>query len=141
MAGKQIKRLQDRISAILGALSPLGLGHWVVHVDIVDEVDGIPGSKAACTCSRHYDEMWLEFQEEWLGEADDEELDGVIIHELLHAAMRDWDQAVISAEHHLAMSHRTAWERELHHAREGLVERLARTINLTLRSNVVQSTK
>jgi hypothetical protein len=139
------KQLAKRVDRILGEMRPLGLGHWVITLSIVPEVDHetskVFDANAACTCSTHYDRMWLEFNEDFLNNSDDEDIDRVIVHELLHAAMRDFDHAVHGVNEYLGEPHKSAWQDEVNHAREGLVERLAYTITLMLRSNVVQSTK
>ena len=136
---RKVTELTDRIDIWLERLKPLGLSHWVINVSIVsdDELD----ANAACTCSRDYDTMWLEFRKGFLKEAEEEDIDRVIIHELVHAAMRNLDGAADGAAEHLALAHRMAWEKTLNHEREWFVEALARTINLAYRSNVVPSSK
>ncbi len=117
-------------------LEPLGLAHWKPEITIVEEPsnDAYTEAKAAVSCSSHYDTFWLEFRKEWMdGEVDLEELDKVIIHELIHVAMRDVDYEIEKVGEFLGVASQEIWEDSVKHAREGLVERLARTLYLTSR--------
>lgn len=140
-----LKQLAKRLDIIMAQLRPLGLGHWIIDLAIVDEIENAHmaaglGVNAACTTSVHYDKMWLEFNQEFIDDSTEEEIDRVIIHELIHAAMRDFDHAIHGVNEYLGEPHKSAWQSEVNHAREGIVERLAQSINLILRSNLVQST-
>lgn len=135
-----LKQLQKRIDVLLGQMHPLGLGHWTINLSIVDEVasDYALGAHASCTCSTHYDVMWLEFSAEFIEEGTYEEIDRVIIHELVHATMRDLDHQIDEVSEYLGEPHKSVWQSNILHAREGLVEKLAQTLNHALRSNVVR---
>ena len=54
-----------------------------------------------------------------------EELDQIILHEWMHVAMRDLDQAIEAVEDHLSYPVREVWENRVQHEREGLVDRMA----------------
>lgn len=135
-----LRQLQKRVDLWLERLRPLGLGHWTLHLEIVDEVDSdyYAGANASCTCSRHYDTMWIEFKREYLEEADLEEVDRTIIHELLHASMRDHDAQTDDVSQYLGEPHRSMWQTGITHTREGLVERLAATLNHAFSDDVVR---
>lgn len=135
--------LRKRVAYWQKTLKPLGLEHWNLEVDVVE--DPSPGAtrdaSAAVSCSTHYDTAWLEFREDWLPDAPDEEIDKVIIHELLHVAMRDFDHEADKPEEFLGVVVGEVWQSGMKHAREALVEKLARTLYLAYSSNVVQSPK
>jgi hypothetical protein len=122
-------------------LKPLGLAHWEIDIEVVDEPSPstLYGAKAAVTCSSNYDLVWMEVAEGWLHDSDLEEIDKVIMHELIHVAMRDLDDSIHRVTQYLGEPAVSVWKEELRHETEGFVDRIARTLYLTSRSNVVQS--
>ena len=132
----KINKLCRRITTLIDKHPALGLQGWELHVSIVDAVDDVD-SKASCSTSAHYDEMWLKFDKGWLKNATDEEIDRVILHELLHAFMRDFNQVTEDLLDYLGEPHRSSVAAAYKHEEEGMVERLARTLNENLR-DVVQ---
>jgi hypothetical protein len=136
------RQLQKRVEHWLKALPELGLVHWRANVDIVDEPssDAYISAKASVACSSHYDTFWMEFRREWVDDdPDDDDVDQVIIHELMHVVMRDFDHEVDKVEEFLGCVTKELWADSVKHAREGLVERLARTLYRTSRSDMVRS--
>lgn len=124
------KQLGKRVRSWMDRLRPLGLAHWTVHVRIVDEIDNPADAHASCSCSTHYNTMWLEFRQDFIDTAEEQILDKVIIHELLHAAMRDLDHVAEGVTEFLGEPHRSVYQDSLTHAGENLVERLAWTLTL-----------
>jgi hypothetical protein len=107
----------------------LGLAHWEFDVRIVDsDPQGIENSSAAIDIEDHYDSATIEFKRVRLEEMDQDAVDRTIVHELLHAAMRDHDEAVDSISTSLAVPFWQLWDNRLGHESEALIERLARTI-------------
>lgn len=122
-------RLAKRIEKWRDRLIPLGLGHWRIdEVSVVDETPGGPAAGATVTPSHSYDSARFWFTHSFLADADDRQLDETIIHEWLHVAMRDFDQAIESGEFDLASSARDRWSDWVGHEREGLIDKLARQI-------------
>lgn len=110
-------------------LSPLGVGHWRVEVKIVAEPQGKPSSKACVKSSQLYDTCWMEFAADELAIATARDIDETIIHEWLHVAFRDFDHAVREGIYsYFPSPAEDAWEARVDHEREGVVDRLARTL-------------
>ena len=121
------KQLQKRVEYWIKTLSPLGLGHFKVQgVHLVDETPGGPGAQASVCTSSHYDSFEMWFREEGL----EDSLDEVILHELLHVAMRDYDNTVDEAlDRWMPPATLAAFEEDvIYRVREGFVERCARAI-------------
>ena len=111
-------------------LGPLGLLHWRIEdIHVVDETPGGPGAKATTQVSHCYDSCSFWFTKDFLREADERELDEVILHEWVHVAMRDLDTAVEDVDDMgLPQAALDAYSRRVGWAREGLVDRIARLI-------------
>lgn len=67
----------------------LDLHGWEFEVSTVPEPQGRAGSLAAVICSEHYDSARFEFRDGWK-DADPDELEVLIVHELLHVRRRDY---------------------------------------------------
>lgn len=110
-------------------LSHLGIGHWrIIRVQFVDEVPGSPNGQAAARIPPNYDSVEFFFKWDFLESVDHYELDCAIVHEWLHVAMRDFDGALEAVESWMPEKTHEDFEETVNHEREGLVERLARTI-------------
>lgn len=134
---KSIDKLTKRITGLIDKHPSLGLQGWELHISIVDDV--ADGGAASCSASKHYDSMWLEFEKKWLRQASDEEIDKVILHELLHAVFRDFDHFVHDGtSQFFGEPHLSVFQEGYVHELEGVVEKLARTLNLASRPDVVQ---
>lgn len=124
--------LQERVEFWQQQLSALGIAHWRVSVEVVDEPDNreLMGAKAAVTNSTYYDSFWMEFAEAWLNDEDltDEELDLTIIHEFVHVAMRDLDGSIHEVNTYLGEPALSIWQSFVKHEREGFVDRIARAL-------------
>jgi len=124
-------------------LKPLRLEHWDIEVEAVDEPSDsvFYSAKAAVTMSSHYDTVYLEVCKAWLPDAEPGDIDKVIIHELIHVAMRDFDDAIHRVEDVLGVPARGIWKEELRHERESLVEQLARTLYLAYEGDMWYAAK
>lgn len=116
----------------------LGVGHWRIEaVSLCEQTPTGPDAKATAHVSNAYDSVhfWMTF--EFLENATESELDETIIHEWVHVAFRDFDVAIEAAEDSMSKGESDAWEDRIDHAREGLVDRVARQIyRLWLHSNL-----
>lgn len=118
-------QLRRRIESWQAHLAPLGLDHWRIDSVTIESDDA---NRASVQVARMYDSCHFHFDPEFLAEADDQELDEVIIHEWVHVAMRDWDQAIEAIEGELSPASKWQWNDRMHHEREGLVDHIARQI-------------
>lgn len=136
----EIDALKKRVDFWNVKLMPLGFGHWDIDVQIVDEPDNeaLNGARAAVTNSSFYDSAWMEFKEDWLEDEDTtlDEIDKVIIHEFVHVAMRDFDDAIHDAQYSLGEPAKSLWQSRVKHEREGFVDRVARSLYLMFTSRV-----
>lgn len=124
-----LSALTKRVKFWQQKLAPLGVGHWRVDVKIVEEPQGKPNSKAAVRSSAQYDTCWMEFAIADLAVATPDDLDETIIHEWLHVAFRDFDHAVREGIYdNFPRIAEDLWEARVDHEREGIIDRLARTI-------------
>ena len=124
-------QLAERIEKWQRRLAPLGVAHWTIdRVVLCDETPSGPSANATVRTSSTYDYCTFYFRNEFIAEAAADELDTTIIHEWLHVAMRDLDEAVLSANAQLSPGFCDAWEDRLTHEREGLVDRLALALML-----------
>lgn len=133
------KQLLKRVQGWQLSLEPLGIGHFHLDLQIVEEVPGAEGAQAGVNPSVYYDRCWMNFSREFLEENTIEAIDKVIIHEWLHVAWRDYAAAVDSIGGELAPAVRGLWSDRLEHEAEGIIERLALTLYGFYSTNMVQS--
>lgn len=118
--------LRSRVMKWQHRLKYMGVGHFEIDVKIVDKIESEKeGVRAQVSVSPYYDAAEIEFTPQSV-EAPD--IDYVIVHELLHVAFRDHDDAVASAVSFHGREAREAHQDRIDHEVEGLVDRLARTI-------------
>lgn len=120
-------KLRRRIAYWQRALGPLGVGHWKLSVDIVDEPRGQRNSDAGVFVPTHYDTARMEFRREHVETCGDEELDCTIVHELVHLALRDLREVVDSSSERLSPSAEALFDELFDHEMEGVTDRFART--------------
>lgn len=109
-------------------LALLGVGHFRIE-DIEIAEDLMEGSSAACVLiSKDYDRLQFWIDRGFLQDCGIEALDRTLIHEWVHAAMRDYDFVVESIEDQLAPSVADIYSKHASHARENLVDRIATAI-------------
>lgn len=117
-------------------LAPLGVSHFEIDsVTITDDVPGADRAQAAVQVSRHYDSCRFFFNEEFIEECTSDELDQTIIHEWLHVAWRDLEEATSRVEDWMPPRYYDDFDERITHEMEGLIERLARTIWAARRTN------
>lgn len=125
MTARQIKA---RVDFWTKRLAPLGLSHWDFEVYVFDgDIEDSPGCDATADTSDQYDSARLSFRADKV-DRDVREVDQLVLHELIHVAMRDFDETVDLVGWQLSIPVKSVWEQITDREREGLVERLARTI-------------
>jgi hypothetical protein len=129
MTKREAVKLAKRVEKWQKRLDSLGIAHWRIEgVSIVEEMPSGQSANAAVVPSYQYDSVYFWFWREYVDEANNKQLDETIIHEWIHVAMRDFDQAIESVDSELSAGTLASWESRLLHTREGLVDRLARQI-------------
>ena len=122
-------KVAKRVEFWRDRMIPLGLSHWRVdQVSVVDEIPGRSTAKATVQPSHSYDSVIFWFDHDFVVEASQRDLDETILHEWVHVLMRDFDQAIESVEFDLSTAGRERWSDWVNHEREGIVDRLARTL-------------
>ena len=117
--------LVDRVTFWQERLYNLGLSHWDIEVELVEQPDDREDAAAVMHTSPQYDEATMEVAHFAL-ERDD--LDTILVHELLHSAFRGVHCAEDDALFGLSHGERSAHSRRLEYERENLIQRLAVTI-------------
>lgn len=107
---------------------PLGIQHWRINLDIVEETHGGPNAAASVRPADSYDTADLEFRASYIEEASDYEIDCTIVHELMHIVMRDIDATVESVETWMPHATHVDFNERYCHEQEGLIDRAARAI-------------
>lgn len=120
------EQVRDRVLMWQGRLSHTGVGHFEVGVQLTPTLPSDKDSARACVdISPYYD--WVEFYiTPSTTEAPD--LDYVIVHEWLHVAARDLDDATHGVAETLGTEARRLYLDRLDHESEGFIDRLARAI-------------
>lgn len=122
-------KLAKRVEFWQNRLVPLGLGHWRIdQVSVVEDMPNGARAKATVQPSHTYDSVVFWFAQDFVAEANQRDIDETILHEWVHVFMRDFDQAVESVEYELSPAAQSRWGDWVGHEREGLVDRVARTL-------------
>ncbi len=122
-------QLAKRVETWQHRLGPLGVGHFRIEaVHLTDETPNGKSANASVWCPRHYDNAEFWFTHDFLEETDERGLDETIIHEWLHVAWRDMDEALDRVEAWMPPHAYVDFEDIVNHEREGLIERAARMI-------------
>lgn len=126
-------RLARRVEKWAKIMVELGLAHWrIEQITLTDEMpndgDGKGSANASIYVASTYDSMHIYFRNSFLEEASDRKIDETIVHELVHAAMRDIDEAINAADDFFSAASLDIWHERVDDARERLVENLARLI-------------
>lgn len=130
------RQLQRKIALWQKRLALLGVSHWRFTVKIVPNIEpqgSDPSDSdiaARATTSEVYDNVEFLFKASILDSKTEEELDELIVHEWLHVADRDRDEAEQAIMESLGPQAADAWEDRFWRLREGQVDRLARLIVL-----------
>lgn len=110
-------------------LKPLGLSHFRVEQVVVGpETPSGDGCNATSGLPQHYDSIYFWFKQEFLDETDENRLNEVIVHEWLHGALRDLDEATDAAHKWMPDLVAKDFDERIEHEQEGLIDRLARLI-------------
>ncbi len=121
--------LAQRIEWWQGILAPLGVSHFrIERVTCCEETTSKCNAIATSRIPSHYDSVYFEFTDDFLEEATERRLDEVIVHEWLHVAHRDVDEAMRAPRPWMAEQAYDDWVERVEHEHEGLIERLARFI-------------
>lgn len=122
-------QLAKRIEKWQHRLTLLGVAHWRIdEVVLCAETVAGPGAGVSVSYPSTYDNCRFEFTYEFLEGADEQRLDEVIIHEWLHVAFRDFDEATKMAKDWMPPASYTDFEARLDHEREGIVDRLSKAL-------------
>lgn len=120
-----INQLRKRVEFWQGKL---GLEHWRIEcITMCTETEGGPHAAATVHTAAHYDSCDFQFTYDLI-EQGPWRLDVAIVHEWLHVLMRDLDETFNLVERWMPEAAYSNFEDTVDHAREGLVERLARAI-------------
>ncbi len=116
----------------------LNLDHWRIDVEVVDELDN-PDALASCAPDDSYDSAKIRVRADLDDHrGDDQTLDYIIVHELLHVYLRNLDETFQAAVGSLGMmgdGHRSRWR----HEEENMIDRLAHCIVNLNQQKVVPS--
>lgn len=120
----------------------LNLDHWNFDMELVEEIPDAPGALARIEPSAQADRAAIQIVEDVEERMDEEPgfaTDFALVHEFLHAHMRDCDEAVMALFGDLGFlassGHRHRWT----HAEENFINRLAHAIVCLDRRKVVGS--
>jgi hypothetical protein len=104
----------------------LGLEHWQVEIDW-DKEPEVESSQAEVSWSASYDRAELHFRSNY-GEWDLRRAEQIVVHELLHVALRDLNMAGISVIGALEGPAAQIFSDWFDHELEGFVDRLAKAL-------------
>src|SRR4051794_2913717 len=106
------RQIRARVNFWLKRLAPLGISHWDVEVTVEDEIDHRPHSDATADTSDQYDTVRLTFRSDKVDTATRPafEIDQLILHELLHVAMRDFDEVIEFGGREMSSSAKMIWD-------------------------------
>lgn len=142
MTAARCRKFAKRVEAWKARLGPLGLAHYVIDsVKITNAPGGHEHQGACVTPSTNYDRAVFEFRTDlvdWAYENEDfEYIDLLILHEWIHVSFVTFENAIAIAEGHMAPQAEEVWHEALDHAREQLVDRLARQLYAAFKDEVV----
>lgn len=123
--------LAKRVEKWQRTLVELGIAHYrieqVTITDIMPNADHGDADASVMT-SEKYDSYIIWFKDEFLERTTSRRLDETIVHELLHVWMRDLDESLSSVEDYMSSGAHAEWTERVDHAREGMIEGMARLI-------------
>lgn len=129
MTKREAIKLAQRVEAWQKRLAPLGIGHFrILAVHVVDQTPGGARANASVFTPSDYDSAEFWFKYDYVEECNEQELDETIIHEWLHVAFRDLDDALEVVESWMPEATHNDFENRIDHEREGVIDRLARLI-------------
>jgi hypothetical protein len=123
------EQLGERIEAWQRSLESLGVGHFrIVSVTMTDEVPGWAESHAGVSVSEDYDRVTFFFDNNYVDGATEKQLDETILHEWVHVAMRNLNNATNLARPWMPEATWRTFDENLDHHKETLVDRVARQL-------------
>lgn len=129
MTDEAAVKLAERVEEWQQRLSLLGIGHWdIACVTLTDDVPGREGSRAAVQVDHDYDQVHFYFLNDFVENAAQRQLDETIVHEWMHAVMRDIDACFEWVAETLSPAAADAFNDRVDHDRERLVDNLARLV-------------
>ena len=121
--------MKQRVEEWMAYMPFLGLAHWQITVEINDAPDGNFGSNACVTPHADYEYAHLQFRREFLEEHEEwDEIDMVIIHELLHMVLRNFDGLHDNIGTQLNPPVRHLFMSQINHELENVIERIAQAM-------------
>jgi hypothetical protein len=122
-------QLAKRVKLWQKRLPDLGLGHWRITIDIVENPEGLTTALAACTPSLYYDSARIEFATRACDPSVSERaVDETIVHELIHLVLRDYAEATHGLCDTVPSSVEELYHDRLRYTQENAVEKLAVTL-------------
>jgi hypothetical protein len=129
MTNREAIKLCKRVETWQKRLGPLGLGHFrIEEVQVSEDAPSGAAANASVHTSSYYDSVAFWFRTDHVEDSSEQRLDETIVHEWLHVAMRDLDASLEGLSDWIPFQTLSLWEERVNHEREGLVDRLARTI-------------
>jgi hypothetical protein len=131
MTSRGAVKLAKRIEFWQKRLPMLAIGHF--DIKCVTTTDDVPcrgglSAVAAVQTSVLYDSCHFYFDNDFVDEADQHELDQTIIHEWVHVAMRDFDVSLHAVESWMPEQTYEDFKETVDQRREGFVDRVARQL-------------
>lgn len=121
--------LAERVEAWQQRLSLLGIAHFRIRaITMTDEVPGWADSHAGVSVDTDYDTVQFYFDNSYVEGATDKQLDETILHEWVHVAMRDLNNATNLARDWFPQGTWRTYDENLDHHKESLVDRMARQL-------------
>lgn len=105
----------------------LGLHDWEFDIAIAPNPGGNGDAEAVVSSHHHYESASITYRDTFT-KWDQEKLDRITVHELLHVKMRDLDEVHSSVYDYLAPGVASMFKDQFEHEEEGHIEWLARLI-------------
>lgn len=99
----------------------LNLQHWEFDVEIVAEFED-SDVEASCLAHPYYDTARLRFHKK----LPTKRVDYCVVHEMLHAHMRDHDEAIEDVISFIGYNMSRGFSNRIHNTRENLIDKLTR---------------
>lgn len=123
------EQLGERVEAWQNRLTLLGVAHFrIVEIVLSDDVPGWDGANAGVSVSEDYDRVTFYFDNNYVEGATGKQLDETILHEWVHVAMRNLNNATNLAREWLPEATWGMFDANLDHHKETLVDRVARQL-------------
>jgi hypothetical protein len=122
-------QLAERVEEWQQRLSLLGVAHFrIAEVVTTSDVPGWAESNAGVSVAEDYDTVTFYFDDRYVEGATAKQLDETILHEWVHVAMRDLNNATSLAMPWMPSQTWSTFDRNLDHHKETLVDRVSRQL-------------